>query len=209
MSKLFSLTDKVVLITGSSRGLGWTMAEAIAEAGAYVVLNGRDGDLLQQRAQELAKRGLKASVAAFDVAKTSAGVAAIETIVSQQGRLDILVNNAGIQHRRPLLEFADEDWQRLLDINLTACFVLAREAARHMVRRGSGRIINIASIMGPLARPTLPAYVAAKGGLAALTRAIAVELGPEGVKSRCVTLLWGGWSEDPYQTGCRMIEGLG
>ncbi|MFQ5775723.1 MAG: SDR family oxidoreductase [Kiloniellaceae bacterium] len=181
MSKLFSLDDKVVLITGASRGLGWSMAEAMAEAGAELVLCGRDEALLQDRVETLETRGAKAAASAFDVTDRKAAVEAIHAAVETHGRLDVLVNNAGIQHREPMTELADADWDRVLDTNLSACFVLAREAARHMVSRGHGRIINTVSIMGPLARPTVSVYVAAKGGLAALTRALAVELGAKGV----------------------------
>ena len=181
MPEMFSLEGRIVLITGASRGLGWAMAGAMAEAGAHVVLNGRNRETLEARANELGAAGHEASVLAFDVSDFDAAAEAVASVAKTHGRLDVLLNNAGIQHRRPLADFATEDWQRLLDVNLTACFVLAREAAKVMAPRGSGRIINIASIMGLIARPGLPAYVAAKGGLASLTRALAVELGPNGI----------------------------
>ena len=181
MARAFSLDNRVALVTGASRGLGWAMAEGLAEAGAQLVLGGRDEDLLNQHVKALEARGVIASASVFDVADRAEAAAAVHGAVETYGRLDILINNAGIQHREPLTEMADEDWDRVIDINLSACFVLAREAARHMVEQGHGRIINTVSIMGPLARPTVAAYTAAKGGLAALTRALAVELGPKGV----------------------------
>ena len=181
MPEMFSLEGRIVLITGASRGLGWAMAGAMAEAGAHVVLNGRNRETLEARANELGAAGHEASVLAFDVSDFDAAAEAVASVAKTHGRLDVLLNNAGIQHRRPLADFATEDWQRLLDTNLTACFVLAREAAKVMAPKRSGRIINIASIMGLIARPGVPAYVAAKGGLASLTRALAVELGPEGI----------------------------
>jgi gluconate 5-dehydrogenase len=181
-SDLFSLHGKIVLVTGASRGLGRAMASAMASSGGHVVLNGRDRAALETAAAGLREAGASVETAAFDVTDEEAVTAAIAGIVARHGRLDVLVGNAGIQHRRPLLEFATADWRRVLDTNLTACFVLAREAARPMIAQGSGRIIVTASMMGPaIARPTVSAYIAAKGGLVALTKALAVELGPHGI----------------------------
>ena len=158
------------------------MAEAMARAGAQVVLNGRDAAALETAAGALTDAGLSAETCRFDVTDEAAAVAAMRGLVARHGRLDVFVGNAGIQHRRPLLEFATEDWLRVLHTNLTAQFVLAREAARPMLERRWGRIIFTGSIAGPkVARPTVPAYAAAKGGLDALTRALAVELGPKGI----------------------------
>ncbi|MFO1351834.1 MAG: SDR family oxidoreductase [Gammaproteobacteria bacterium] len=181
MNELFSLTGKIALVTGSSRGLGWAMAQALAQAGAHVLLNGRDQALLAERREALARMSLGASVSAFDVTDEAAGAQAIQAIVAEYGRLDVLVANAGIQHRRPLTEFATADFQRVLDTNLTACFVLAREAAKPMLAQKSGRIIFTASVMCQVARPTVAAYIASKGGVMALTKALAVELGPHGI----------------------------
>lgn len=184
---LFSLSGRIVLITGASRGLGRAMAEAMAQAGAHVVLNGRDAAALEAAASALNEAGLKAETSRFDVTDEAAAAGAIRDLVDRHGRLDVFVGNAGIQHRRRLLEFATEDWLRVLDTNLTAPFVLAREAARPMLVRGWGRIIFTGSIAGPrVARPTVPAYAAAKGGLDALTRALAVELGPRGITCNAI-----------------------
>lgn len=186
-SDLFSLDGKIVLVTGASRGLGRAMASAMAEAGAHVVLNGRDRAALDAAANSMRAAGGSVELAAFDVTDERTVSEAIAAIVARHGRLDVLVGNAGIQHRGRLLDFATADWQRVLDTNLTACFVLAREAARPMIERRSGRIILTASMMGPaIARPTIPAYVAAKGGLVALTKALAVELGPHGVTCNAI-----------------------
>jgi gluconate 5-dehydrogenase len=184
---LFSLSGRVVLITGASRGLGRAMAQSMAQAGAHVVLNGRDATALDAAVAALDERGLRAEASRFDVTDEAAAAGAIRDLVARHGRLDVFVGNAGIQHRRPLLEFATEDWLRVLHTNLTAQFVLAREAARPMLARGWGRIIFTASIAGPrVARPTVPAYAAAKGGLDALTRALAVELGPRGITCNAI-----------------------
>ena len=182
MRDLFSLKDRVAIITGASRGLGWAMAKAMAEAGATVVLNGREAATLDARVEELRRAGLEASAQAFDVADAEAAVAGTRRAAERHGRLDILVNNAGIGIRHPMLDYPLAQWRRVLDVNLTSCFVLAQEAARLMVGQGrGGRIINTGSIAGQIARPTISAYVAAKGGLAALTRSLAVELGPMGI----------------------------
>lgn len=181
MSRRFSLDGRVALVTGSSRGLGLAMAKALAEHGARVVINGRDEASLEAAANALRAAGLKASTACFDLADSAATSEAVANVAGEHGRLDIVVNNAGIQHRVPLLEWADEDWSRVLDINLYACFRIAREAARIMVPQGQGRIINTGSIVAILARPSIHAYVGAKGGLHAITRSLATELAPNGI----------------------------
>jgi gluconate 5-dehydrogenase len=186
MCELFSLDGRVALVTGASRGLGWAIAEALAEHGAEVVLGSRDQAALDRRAGALAAHGHRAHAMAFDVAERAAASEAVRAIVSEHGRLDILVNNAGIVHRDAIVELADADWDRVIETDLSACFRFAREAARHMVTRGAGRIINTVSIMGPIARPAIAPYVTAKGGLAALTRALAVELGPRGVTCNAI-----------------------
>ncbi|NBB82849.1 MAG: SDR family oxidoreductase [Alphaproteobacteria bacterium] len=181
MSDLFTLDGRVVLVTGASRGLGWAMAEALARAGALVVLNGRDAATLTARAEALRGNGWGADTAAFDVTDEAAVVDALPRIAERHGRLDGLIANAGIQHRRPLADFATADFDRVVATNLRAPFVLAREAAGLMAAGGGGRIVTTASIMGPFGRATISAYVASKGGVAALTRALAVELAPKGI----------------------------
>ena len=162
---LFSLRGRVALVTGSSKGLGWAMAQALAGAGAHVVLNSRDPQALAARVGEVQATGGSASTAAFDVTDAAAIVSAIEQIDRQFGRLDILVNNAGIVSRNLLHDLTDDDWNSVIDADLTACFQLAREASRPMVRQGWGRIVNISSVMGNIARPSIAPYVAAKAGV--------------------------------------------
>lgn len=182
----FSLTGRVALVTGASRGLGWAMARALAEAGALVVLNSRDADALNARAREMQAVGLRAEPAAFDVANAKRAAEAVDDIARRHGRLDILIGNAGIQHRRPLPEWQMVDWQRVIDVNLSACFALAQAAARHMMERRSGRIIFTTSLNAVLGRATIHAYVAAKSGLAGLTRSLAAELGPHGITCNAI-----------------------
>jgi gluconate 5-dehydrogenase len=174
----FSLTGQVALVTGSSRGLGWAIAQGLAAAGARVILHGRDEARLAARAAELP--GVAGRLA-FDVSDTAATKQAFETIAAEHGRLDILVNNAGVIPRKPLLETTDEDWASVIDSNLSAYFRLSREAARLMVPAKSGRIIMISSIMGLVGRPTIPGYVTAKAGLHGMVRALSAELAPSGI----------------------------
>ena len=178
MTKLFSVDGKVALVTGASRGLGKRMAQVLAEHGATVVLNARNSDGLNSHAATITAQGGKADTMAFDVTDEAAVVAAIPAIVKRHGRLDILVNNAGIVHRQPLIETATADWKRVIDTNLNACFVLAREAAKPMLKATYGRIVNISSVMAIVARPSVGAYVAAKHAIVGLTKSLAAELGP-------------------------------
>ena len=178
MHSNFDLSGRLALVTGSYSGIGWAIAQGLAAAGARVLLHGRDTVALKARATEL---GSNAGTLAFDVTDAAAVRVAFERINAEHGRLDILVNNAGVIPRKPLLETSDEDWQAVIDANLTSYFRLAREAARLMVPRKQGRIIMVSSIMGLLARPTIPGYVTAKAGLHGMTRALAVELAQHGI----------------------------
>ncbi len=178
----FSLAGRVALLTGASRGLGRAMAEAMARVGAHVILTGRDRAALAEAVDAITGAGFSAEAAAFDVTDEAAAQAAIADILARHGRIDIFVGNAGIQHRKPLLEWETADFTRILTTHLTSHFALARDVARPMLAQGKGRIIFTTSIMGPrVARPTVPGYAAAKGALDALTRALAVELGPRGI----------------------------
>ena len=181
MKELFGVEGRVILITGASRGIGFAMAEALADYGAHVVLNSRDETALREKVRVLTERGLKASYQVFDVTDPEAGKNAIQTIVGEFGGFYGLVNNAGIQFRSPILDFSDEDFDLVIRTNLTSCFSLSREAIRLMQGNGGGRIVNTVSMLGPQARPTVPAYIAAKEGLRALTRALAVEVGASGI----------------------------
>jgi gluconate 5-dehydrogenase len=173
---MFSLKGRTALVTGASRGLGFAMAKALAENGATVIVNARNADELTSAAAKIGAEPL-----AFDVTDAKAARAAMEGIVARHGKLDILVNNAGIQHRRPITEWEDADFDRVIDVNLSSCFRLARDAVRLMLPNKHGRIINTGSIAGILARPTIHAYVAAKAGLHGLTRSMAAELGRSGI----------------------------
>ena len=183
---MFRLDGKVALVTGASRGLGWAMARALATQGARVVLNGRDASTLAARVADLGAQGLQAEAAAFDVTDTDAMIAAVQATAARHGRLDIVCANAGVQHRSPVTAFPLDDFRRVIDTNLTAVWALAREAARVMQPAGRGRIIVTGSMTALAARPTVSAYIASKGAVHALTRALAVELGPAGVTVNCI-----------------------
>lgn len=173
----FSLDGRVALVTGASRGLGLAMAQALAAAGAHVVLAARDEARLAEVADEIRRGGGSAEVEAFDLLDEAAVVAAVPRIVARHRRLDILLNNAGICLWGGLLESSMDVWRRTLDTNLTAVYLLSREAARPMIAQRSGRIINIGSYVSVIGRERLTAYVASKHGLAGLTKSLAGELG--------------------------------
>jgi gluconate 5-dehydrogenase len=179
---VFDISGRTALVTGSSRGIGRALAQGLHDAGCTVVVHGRDAAAAERAAAELPG----ARHVAFDVGDSAAvarGVAAAEEAV---GGLDILVNNAGMQHRQPLLELAEADWRRILDVNLTSAFLVSREVAGGMVSRGSGKIVNVCSLQAELARPGIAAYAATKGGLKMLTRGMCAEWGPAGVQANAI-----------------------
>lgn len=176
MSDLFSLKGRVALVTGASRGLGLAMARALVDAGAHVVVNARDATALAAAADQIGAEAM-----AFDVTDAKVARSALEDVAARHGKLDILVNNAGIQHRRAITDWEDEDFDRVIAVNLTSCFRLARDAVRIMLPHRHGRIINTGSVAAILGRPTIHAYAAAKAGLHGLTRSMAAELGRQGI----------------------------
>lgn len=173
----FSLSGRIALVTGATRGLGFEIARGMAAAGAMVGINGRDA----AHAHDIARSIPGAFAVPFDITDLGSATAALDDVVARHGRLDCLVNNAAIRDRRPLQEITAADFRRLIDTNLVAQYELARAAARHMTARGHGRLVFISSMVGAQSFQGDPAYVASKGGLEALTRALAVELGPHGI----------------------------
>src|SRR3569833_4706798 len=180
---LFNLKGRTALVTGSSRGLGRAMAEGLAEAGAALVLNGTDPVRLAAAAAELRERGFAVREARFDVTDESAVVAAFRELETVGIEIDILINNAGIQHRQVMTEIATADWRRVIETNLTSAFVIGREAARRMIPRGRGKIINVGSLTSDFARATIAPYTATKGSIKMLTRAMAAEWAPHGIQA--------------------------
>jgi len=174
-TQLFNLTDRRALITGSTQGIGLALAVGLAQAGARPILNGRSSERVAEAAQKLAEMGLESDQMAFDVTDRPATAAAIEEIESKLGPIDILVNNAGMQDRAPLEDFKDENWDRLMDLNLNSVFVVSRSVAKHMIARKRGKIINICSIQSALARPSIAPYTASKGAVANLTKGMCAD----------------------------------
>ena len=184
----FSLDGKVALITGSARGIGEAIAIGLAEAGADVAVSDLPlrqslAEGVQQRIEQMGRRCVAYSL---DVRDLTAINQTVDQIVSDFGRLDILVNNAAAVIWRPILETTEEEWDTTLDTNLKGPFFCAQAAARHMVTRGSGRIINITSQFSEVAFPGQGAYCASKGGLANLTRALAIELASHGINVNAI-----------------------
>jgi gluconate 5-dehydrogenase len=182
----FDLSGRLALVTGGGSGLGLGIARGLAEAGARVVINGRTTSRLEAAVAALRADGLLVDSAAFDVADAAAVRAGIVDVQARFGDVDILVNNAGVQHRAPIDEFSDADWRRVMGTNLDAPFYLARAVVPAMKARRAGKIINIASIMSRLSRPTTVPYQVSKGGIAMLTRGLAVELAPHGIQVNAI-----------------------
>ena len=180
---LFDLTGTLALVTGSSRGIGRALAEGLLAAGADVVLNGRDPDRLERTRAELAGGSGEGRVHAygFDVTDAGAVEAAVQRVEAEVGPLGVVVNNAGVQHRVPLVDLEVDDWRRVVETDLTSAFLVGRAAARFMISRGRGKIVNVASVQSDLARPGIAPYTAAKGGLRNLTRAMAAEWAGHGI----------------------------
>ena len=177
----FRLDGRVAFITGSSAGIGLGLARALGQAGATVVLNGRDAAKLAAAADTLRAEGLAVHEQAFDVCDAAAVEAGIDAIERGVGPIDILFNNAGMQHRAPFHEFPPEAWQRLMRTNLDSMFIVGQAVARRMVPRGRGRIVNIASVQSELGRPGIAPYAASKGAVKMLTKGMAIDLGPHGI----------------------------
>jgi gluconate 5-dehydrogenase len=186
-AKLFDLSGKTALVTGSSDGLGLAMARGLAAAGAAIVLNGRNEKKLTGVAQTFADAEHKVKARAFDVGDEKAVLAAFEHFDADGVAIDILVNNAGIQFRKPMVDLATDEWRRVVEIHLTGSFQVGREAAKRMIARGrGGKIINIASLGSEVARATISPYVAAKGGVRMLTRSMAAEWAKHDIQANAI-----------------------
>eukprot|EP01133_Synstelium_polycarpum_P024098 gene24098-28915_t len=183
----FDISGKVALVTGSSRGIGSALATGLAEAGAVVVLNSRNSDVLEAERRRIADAtGATVHAYAFDVTDSAAVRDAATRIEAEVGPVEIVVNNTGVQHRAPLLEFGDDDFRRVMDTNLTSAFYVGREFARGMVERGHGKIVNICSVQSELGRAGIAPYAASKGGLKMLTRGMCADWAPFGLQINAI-----------------------
>jgi gluconate 5-dehydrogenase len=184
MNKLFDLTGRLALITGSSRGIGRAIAEGYLAAGARVVINGRDKDAVAAAVKAL---GSNAIAAPFDVTDKAAVEAAVDKIEKDIGPIDILVNNAGMTKRMPFTEFPEADWRQIMATNLDSVFFVTQSVARRMISRSRGKIVNICSVMSELGRPTIAPYTASKGAVKMLTKAMCAEFAKHGITANGIS----------------------
>ncbi len=182
MSELFSLKGKRALITGSSQGIGYALARGLIDAGAQVILNGRDTAKLAAAAEALDG----ADTLAFDATDHDAVRSAVDDYETDQGAIDILINNAGMQHRTELENFPADAFERLLQTNIASVFHVGQAVARHMIGRGAGKIINIASVQTALARPGIAPYTATKGAVGNLTKGMATDWAKHGLQCNAI-----------------------
>lgn len=184
--ELFSLTGRIALITGSSQGIGFALARGLAEHGATVIINGRDRTKVDAAITLLEDEGHAVFASVFDVTDAEDVRAAVDAIEEEIGPLDILINNAGMQYRAPLEDFPIEKWQQLLETNISSAFYVGQAAARYMIARGRGKIINIASVQSELARPSIAPYTATKGAVRNLTRGMATDWARHGLQVNAI-----------------------
>ncbi len=186
MSTLFSLSGRRALITGSSQGIGFALAKGLAEAGAEIVLNGRDAGKLAAAAEALQGDGATVHQLPFDATDHDGVRAAVDGFEAENGPIDILINNAGMQHRTELENFPADAFERLLQTNIASVFHVGQAVARHMIARGAGKIINIASVQTALARPGIAPYTATKGAVANLTKGMATDWAKYGLQCNAI-----------------------
>src|SRR5271166_3699510 len=181
-SDMFALNGRLALVTGSSMGIGYALARGLGQAGANIVLNGRDQARVGEAAASLAAEGLTVHQAAFDVTSGDAVRSAVERIEAEIGSIDLLVNNAGIQRRMPLDEFPEATWHEIVGTNLDSVFLVSQAVARHMIPRRRGSIINVCSVQSELGRPGIAPYTATKGAVKMLTKGMAIDWGKHGIR---------------------------
>lgn len=183
---LFDLTGRTALITGSSQGIGYAMAKGLASAGASIIINGRDTAKIAKAAAELESGGATVHQLAFDATDHGAAKAAVDGFETENGAIDILVNNAGMQHRTPLEDFPPVAFEKMLHTNISTVFNVGQAVANHMIKRGAGKIINIASVQTMLARPGIAPYTATKGAVGNLTKGMATDWAQHGMQVNAI-----------------------
>ncbi|ART63140.1 SDR family oxidoreductase [Kushneria marisflavi] len=208
MMNLFDLTGRTALITGSSGGLGLAMSQALSDAGAAIVLHGRNQDKLREAAAQFASRDVEVETLSFDVTCEADVHRAFESLDERGITIDILINNAGMQHRQPMVELSLADWQKVIDTNLSAAFLVGQQVARRLIEKGQGgKIINVGSLTSQVARATVAPYTAAKGGIRLLTCSMAAEWAEHNIQANAIgpgymlTDMTRALSEDPTFDG--------
>ncbi len=185
-SDLFDLSGRVALVTGASRGLGQAMAVGLAHAGATLALCARDVAGLDATRAAVEAEGGRAATFAMDVLSRSSVRAAVQAAVGELGRIDILLNNAGVNVRKPVLDLSEEEWDLVVDTNLKGYFLVAQAVGAHMVARRRGKVVNVASILATVGMAHQLPYAASKGGVAQLTKVMAIEWAPYGVNVNAI-----------------------
>lgn len=186
MAGLFDLTGRRALITGSSQGIGFALAEGLAQHGAAVLINGRTAETVETAVSALRARGFEAHPAVFDVTRKDASVAGVAAVENDIGPIDILINNAGMQFRAPLEDFPADKWEQLLVTNISSVFYVSQAVARGMIARKAGKIINIGSVQSEMARPGIAPYTATKGAVRNLTRGMCADWAKYGLQINAI-----------------------
>jgi 2-deoxy-D-gluconate 3-dehydrogenase len=204
--KMFSLAGRVAVVTGGNSGIGYGIAEGLAEAGATLVISGRRADNNAAAVKTLEARGARAFAIEADVAQEADCVRLIAQAAERAGRLDILVNNAGTAIRKPPQDYSAGEWRHVIDVNLSSAFYCAHAAYPHMCRAGGGKIINIGSMMSIFGAPFAVAYGASKGGIVQLTKGLATAWAKDNIQSNAILP---GWIDTPFtRTAREQVPGL-
>lgn len=206
LDRMFDLTDRIALVTGGNGGIGLGMARGLGQAGATVIIAGRNAEKSAAALRELQALGVRAEAMACDVTREDAVQALFADVAARHGRLDILVNNAGSTVRKPPQDLALDEWRSVMDLNLTGAFLCAREAYPLMVKAGGGKVINIGSIMSLFGAPYASAYCASKGGIVQLTKSLALAWAKDAIQ---VNAVLPGWIDTELTVGARaQVAGL-
>jgi len=184
--EIFDLTGKTAMVTGSTRGLGEVAATALAKAGADIAVCGRNADDLLRVTNDIQEIGRKADGFFIDVTEKKSVTKAVEQILEYFGKIDILVNNAGVNYRVPILEFPEEEWNRVINTNLKGYFLVAQAVVPQMIRNNYGKVINTSSILGAVGLPNQVAYASSKGGVDQMTKVMAIEWAQQGVRVNAI-----------------------
>lgn len=200
-----NLTGKVAVATGGSKGIGYGMALALAHAGADIVIVSRNLSEGEKAAADMRALGRKSIAISCDVTCAASLDAMVEQAIKKFGKIDILLNNAGMNIRKPVVDILEEDWDKVIDTNLKGIFLTAQRVGREMIKQKSGKVINIASILGVVGMPWQASYAASKGGVVQITKVMALEWAEYNINVNCIapayirTPMTEGWLTDPIR----------